>query len=233
MIAIVLSLHKSEVENVRYTGAMVKTSRTNAPPRDRLMAAAGLFYTEGIRAVGVNRLLEEARTPIMSLYRHFGSKDGLVEAFLRDKDSRVRAKFERQVNRLADNGRDRVLAVFDVLGEVIADPAYRGCTFINVAVEMADPEHPFVEIAISHKNFVRQSFSRYLAEAGLRETEPLATQLLMLMNGVFVSAQMHPNGKDAALQGRMAAEALLDAALNAQANSVNGSAVASRGDVGG
>jgi len=80
---------------------------------------------------------------------------------------------------------------------------------------------------------VRQSFSRYLAEAGLRETEPLATQLLMLMNGVFVSAQMHPNGKDAALQGRMAAEALLDAALNAQANSVNGSAVASRGDVGG
>ena len=49
------------------------------------MAAADLFYTEGIRAVGINRLLEEAQTPIMSLYRIFGSKEGLVEEFLRDK----------------------------------------------------------------------------------------------------------------------------------------------------
>jgi hypothetical protein len=51
-----------------------------------------------------------------------------------------------------------------------------------VAVEMADSEHPFVGIAQSHKEFVRGAFTRYLTEAGLRETEPLASQLVMLMN---------------------------------------------------
>ena len=180
------------------------------------MAAAQLFYTDGIRAVGLSRLLEEAQTPIMTLYRHFGSKDGLVEAFLVDKDRRIRAKFEREVELTGETGRDRVLAMFDVLGKVIAEPEYRGCTFINVAVEMADQQHTFVDIAVSHKKLVREAFSRYLAEAGLRETEPLASQLLMLMNGVFVTAQMHSYFNEAASHARMAAETLLDAALAAQ-----------------
>jgi AcrR family transcriptional regulator len=196
---------------------MAKMAGTQAlPPRDRLLGAAQLFYTEGIRAVGVDRLTETARTPVMSLYRHFGSKEGLVDAFLRDTDRHVRAKFQHEVERLASTGKGRVLAAFDVLGAVVADPEYRGCTFINVAVEMADPHHPFVEIAVAHKVFMRGIFERYLAEAGVRDTEPLATQLLMLMDGVFVRAQMHPDDETTAVQARRAAEVLLDAALVAQ-----------------
>lgn len=191
--------------------------KTSAPgPRQRLMAAADLFYTEGVRAVGINRLLEEAQAPIMSLYRIFGSKEGLVEEFLLDKDKRVRALFEREVERLADTPKERILAMFDVLGQLIAKADYRGCTFINVAVEMADTEHPFVRIAVAHKDFVRESLSAHLADAGIRETEPLATQLLMLLDGVFVSAQMHANHEHTARQGRMAAEVLVNAALAAQ-----------------
>lgn len=186
------------------------------------MAAADLFYTEGIRAVGINRVLEEAQTPIMSLYRIFGSKEGLVEEFLREKDDRIRALFEREVERIAETPMERVLAMFDVLGQVIAQPDYRGCTFINVAVEMADSDHPFVGIVQSHKEFVRDVFARYLSEAGLRETEPLASQLLTLMNGVFVTAQIQSNYKEIAVQGRMAAQILVDAAFAAQADGSRG-----------
>jgi AcrR family transcriptional regulator len=199
----------------RYHCGMATKTKVKEP-RQRLMTAAELFYSEGIRAVGINRVLEEAQAPIMSLYRIFGSKEGLVEEFLLDKDQRVRALIQREVEAMADTPRERVLAMFDVLGQVIARPDYRGCTFINVAVEMADPEHRFVDIAVSHKEFIREAFSTYLAGAGLRETEPLATQLLMLMNGVFVSAQMRMGDGEAALHGRMAAEVLMDAALAAQ-----------------
>jgi AcrR family transcriptional regulator len=178
------------------------------------MRAADLFYTEGIRAVGIDRVLREAGTPVASLYRLFGSKDGLIEAYLVDKDQRVRAKFEREVDKLADNGRDKALAVFDVLGAVVADAAYRGCTFINVAVEMADRDHPFTAIAVAHKQHARDLFARYLTEAGITDPEPLATQLRMLMDGVFVSTQMRAS--DAAREARAAAAVLIDAALAAQ-----------------
>jgi AcrR family transcriptional regulator len=197
---------------------MATKVKTNAAPRERLMRAAELFYSEGIRAVGINRVLDEAQAPIMSLYRIFGSKEGLIEEFLVDKDKRVRSLFEREVERIADTPKERVLAMFDVLGQLVAGSDFRGCAFINAAVEMADPEHPFVGIAVAHKEFVREAFSLYLAEAGLRETEPLATQLLMLVDGVFVSAQMHSSHEDTAQRGRMAAEVLMDAAFAAQAD---------------
>lgn len=210
------------VKNTRYTWPMAIAAKTqDKAPRERLMAAAQLFYTDGIRAVGVNRLLQEAQTPIMTLYRHFGSKEGLVEAFLVDKDRRIRAKFEREVEQAADTGRERVLAAFDFLGRLIESPEYRGCTFLNVAVEMGDQD-TFVDIAVAHKTFVREIFARYLTQAGLRETEPLATQLLILMNGVFVTAQMRSTFKDAAAQARMAAEVLVDAALAAEAKKPTG-----------
>lgn len=185
-------------------------------PRERLLSAARLFYTDGIRAVGVNRILEEAGTPIMSLYRLFGSKDGLVEEYLRHLDVSRRSLFDREINKRATAGKDKALATFDVLGRVVSAKDYRGCAFINVAVEMADPSHPFVDIAATHKNFVRERFASYLAEAGLKQTEPLATQLLMLLDGVFVGAQVRADEKDLARQARAAAEVLIDAALAAQ-----------------
>jgi hypothetical protein len=115
---------------------------------------------------------------------------------------------------LAGNGRDKALAVFDVLGAVVAEDDYRGCTFINVAVEMANRQHPFTAIAVAHKRYTRDLFARYLAEAGLAEPEVLAIQLLLLMDGVFVSAQMQVS--DAAGRAKAAAAVLIDAALAAQ-----------------
>ena len=45
--------------------------------------AEDLFYRHGIRAVGVDAIAEAAGTNKMTLYRHFGSKDDLVAAYLR------------------------------------------------------------------------------------------------------------------------------------------------------
>lgn len=196
--------------------AAIDKAESRTPPRERLMSAAELFYTDGIRAVGVNRVLEEAGTPIMSLYRQFGSKDGLVEAWLRHRDAKIRAIFKHQIEKRATTGREKALAVFDVLGHIVSADDYRGCTFINVAVEMADVHHPFVDIARAHKNFVREAFSEHLRDAGLEQPEPLATQLLMLMDGVFVGAQVRADEEDLAIQARAAAEALIDAAFAAQ-----------------
>src|SRR5688572_1275180 len=95
---------------------------TNSAPRERLMKAADLFYKEGIRAIGINRVLEESRTPIMTLYRHFGSKEGLVAAYLERRDERIREKFATEMDRRAASPREKILVVFDILREVLEDP---------------------------------------------------------------------------------------------------------------
>jgi len=183
----------------------------DVPPRDRLMSAAHLFYDGGIRAVGINRVLEEAQTPIMTLYRHFGSKEGLVEAYLERRDQRVRERIDTQVAQRATSGREKILAVFEVLGEIFAEPDYRGCAFINASVEMADADHPVSRLALRHKDAVRGRFAEYAADAGVADPEGLAVQLQLLADGACVTADMRRN-PSAAAAARAAAAALLDAA---------------------
>ncbi|WP_434096776.1 TetR/AcrR family transcriptional regulator [Streptomyces mirabilis] len=60
--------------------------------RDRLLRTAiRLFYGEGIRGVGVDRVMAEADVARGIFYRHFHGKDDLVRAYLDAADRQIRA----------------------------------------------------------------------------------------------------------------------------------------------
>src|SRR5438445_13537863 len=97
-------------------------------PRRRLLAAAGrLFYDEGVHVVGIDRLIEEAGVAKASLYTHFGSKDGLVRAYL---EEHLEARREHVAEVLAryDSPRERLLGMFADAQEALAGTAFRGCS---------------------------------------------------------------------------------------------------------
>jgi AcrR family transcriptional regulator len=195
-------------------------------PRDRLLNAADdLFYKEGIRSVGINRVLEEAQTPIMTLYRNFGSKDGLAAAYLERRGERRFEKFNTEVNRRASSPREKILATFDVLREELEQPDYRGCPFINATVEMASPDHEVSKIARHHKHVSRQWFLDLAVKAGVPDPTALALQLLMLWDGASMAPDVYGDTV-AAVYARSAAETLVDAAL--AAGRTGGAAAASR-----
>ncbi|MFE7722708.1 TetR/AcrR family transcriptional regulator [Nocardia rhizosphaerihabitans] len=188
---------------------------TNIPPRDRLLEAADeLFFKEGIRAVGINRVLEESQTPIMSLYRNFGSKDGLAAAYLERRGERQREVFLGEVERRASTPRGQILAAFDIFREDLEESDYRGCPFINATVEMASPDHEVSKIARRYKDAGRQWFAQLAAEAGASDPAGLAIQLTLLLDGAAAAAVLYrdTSGSEYA---RSTAEVLVDAALAA------------------
>jgi AcrR family transcriptional regulator len=112
----------------------VATTDARAPRERILDAASAAFYRRGIRAVGVDSVIADADVAKATLYRHFPSKDALVQAFLERRDERWRAWFADAVERLAPDPADRPLAAFDALGEWFGSEDFRGCAFINAAV---------------------------------------------------------------------------------------------------
>src|SRR3954453_10039615 len=103
------------------------TTRQRLSARERLLTAADeLFYAEGVRSVGIDRIIEHAGVAKASLYNTFGSKDELVRAYL---GGRHQARQDHITERLAqhDTPRTKLLAFFDRLVEVTADPTFRGC----------------------------------------------------------------------------------------------------------
>lgn len=181
-----------------------------------MKAASRLFYREGIRAVGVDRIAAEAHVSKMTLYRHFAAKDDLVVAVLQARDGPARALLGAAAGAAA-TPRERLLASFAMLEPWFTSAGFRGCPFMNASLELADPGHPARTVAEQHKLATRDHFAAFAREAGAPDPGGLADQLAVLFDGAIAQAQMREPA-EAARAALAAAETLVDSELGRAAN---------------
>jgi AcrR family transcriptional regulator len=128
------------------------SARYNDTTREKLLAAASwLFCHTGFQATGVDAIARRAGTAKTSLYKHFGSKDGLIEAVLEREGAAWRAWFFAEMGRITAEGEGRLLAMFDILERWFADPHFFGCPFINAAGEFDIHNTRLRKIIVAHK----------------------------------------------------------------------------------
>jgi len=177
--------------------------------RDRILATASdLFYQHGIRAVGVDLVVEKAGVAKTSLYRHFGTKDDLVVAFLQRMDEEFWKTWDEVSQQHPDDGRAELKAQLEWIGERVNQPDYRGCPQLNIAAEYPEIGHPARKFAKEHKREMRRRLKNIAEKLKSADPDQLAGQLAVLINGAFVSTPMYKPGEATTLLQR-AADALI------------------------
>lgn len=175
--------------------------------RERLLKAADeLFYAEGINTVGIDRVIEHAGVAKASLYSAFGSKDGLIRAYLLHRHGIRQARIQRHLAKHTEP-RARMLALFDSFHELITGPLWRGCPFIAATGE-ARTDETVNEVAAITRGFTRQCFLDEAIALGLADPGALADQLVLLYDGAVVAANFLD--RTAALRAREMAELVID-----------------------
>ncbi|MGW6575482.1 TetR/AcrR family transcriptional regulator [Streptomyces sp. NPDC054945] len=160
------------------------------PPRERILdAAEELFLGEGVRAVGVQAIAERAKTTKMALYRHFATKDALIEEWLRIVAAEYSTAFDRVEADYADDGRAQVLAVARFVAEGLPDVARRGCPFVNSFAGLPDPDHPARRMIEDHKVRQRRRLTAMCERAGAHAPDDVSAELTFLLEGAQISAQ--------------------------------------------
>jgi len=184
-----------------------------ASARDRLLSAANeLFYDEGVRAVGIDRVIEHAGVAKASLYSSFGSKEGLIRGYLAVRHAARRARLEAKLAAYP-TAREKLLGVFDLLAELTADPTFRGCAFLRADAEVL-PGSAVKEMSDLSRGWFRGVLLDLAQQAGATHPERLVRQLVLLYDGVTVAAQMDGN-RAAAADARALAADLIAAAIPA------------------
>ncbi|MDQ0795051.1 TetR/AcrR family transcriptional regulator [Streptomyces sp. B1I3] len=175
--------------------------------RDRLVtAAAGIFYTDGIHSVGVDRLIAAAGVTKATFYRHFPSKEDLVLAYLRLRDEAIRAEIDRAAAAASDP-RGQVASVMEWLAAEVCGPGFRGCPFINAAAEYPEPDHPVRQLVAEHRAWFRETLAGLLRAAGHPAPEAAAASLLLARDGAMVGGYL--DGSDARATLLRTADALM------------------------
>jgi AcrR family transcriptional regulator len=158
-------------------------------PRERIIdAACDLFRKHGIRGVGVDAIAEAADTNKMTLYRHFGSKDDLVVAWLREVEQAGEAAWR---NLQTAHPNDPMARIYDWVG-MAAECAVgdgRGCDMANTAIELTEMNHPARRVILEFKTRHRERLVQLCRDAGIVEGDLLADALYLLVEGARVSRQ--------------------------------------------
>jgi AcrR family transcriptional regulator len=189
--------------------------RLKPPAAERIRSTAReLFYRQGIRAIGVDEIVQRAGVTKPSLYRSFPSKDELAADCLRQYDREFWQRFEAAVAAHPDDPRAQVLAYLKGLAKRAVKPGYRGCGLTNAAVEYPLRGHPARLVAEESKHRLRRRLRVMAKQMGARSPAALADSLLLLFEGAFASAQIFGPGGPAA-RVALTAEAVIDAALAA------------------
>lgn len=175
--------------------APTMTPKRPSAARTRLIEnATRLFYEEGIHAVGVDRIIDEAAVTRATLYKQFGGKENLVLAYLRSEDQMLRAMF-------ADAGAavtapaDLVDAVIDGIAADIRLRHTRGCPFINAAAEYPDADGAVRQLIDEHREWFRSTLRAVAEGAGLDEPDDVAASLVLLRDAALVGGYLDGEGR--------------------------------------
>lgn len=172
-----------------------KKSRRNRPsPRSRLLeSATRLFTTEGIRVIGIDRILREADVAKASLYSLFGSKDALVIAYVEALDEEYRADWQKRTEDATDP-ESKILAFFDKAIEEQPAMEFRGSHFLNAAGEYprpeTDAERGIVAACVEHRSWIHSTITALLNTKNGYPSEEQASQILIFLDGGLAGARL-------------------------------------------
>lgn len=164
------------------------SASTNRVREKVLQVASDLFYREGVRAVGMTLIVERSRIAKTTIYRHFPTKDALVEAFLEREDHEFWRHWDHIVASTDGSPKEALSALCIWVGTRVSRDNYRGCPQINVAAEFTDPEHPARKIAQRHKAEMVAKLTALCRQLEISEADLRAQQIGLLFDGAFMSS---------------------------------------------
>jgi AcrR family transcriptional regulator len=160
-------------------------SPPRAPAKARILdVVTALFYSEGIRAVGVDRIISEASVTKATFYKHYRSKDNLIVEYISERHRTVRRNVDALVAE-APNPRAALNMFVEAIVDEINSPGFRGCPFINAAAEFADPEHPVRVVVTAHREWYVDTLAMLMREIGHPLPGNAADELLLARDGAL------------------------------------------------
>lgn len=156
-----------------------------APAKARILdVVTVLFYSEGIRAVGVDRIISEASVTKATFYKHYRAKDNLIVEYISERHRAVRSSVEGLISE-SENDQAALDAFVAAIIEEINSPNFRGCPFINAAAEFADPEHPVRVVVTAHREWYVDTLAMLLKGIGHPLPGNAADELLLARDGAL------------------------------------------------
>jgi AcrR family transcriptional regulator len=179
-----------------------------------LNVATHLFQTRGINSTGVDTIVATAGTTKMTLYKYFRTKEDLILEVLKQGHQDFHGWLNDQLTKSSRKPSEKLQKLFDFIEEWVTAPDFQGMAFIKASAEFPNEDNPVHRLSAEQSRQFRDYLAGLAGEAGVKDTEGLALQLSLLIEGAIQAEQMK-RGSGAVSYAKKAAKILIDSALKA------------------
>jgi AcrR family transcriptional regulator len=177
--------------------------------RQLVESATRRFYRDGFRMVGLDQILQDVGISKTAFYKHFSCKDDLMIEVLEEHNRWVQRTFSQMIRQIAgDSPRRQLEALFDVAQHMVESDDFKGCIFVNAAIEFPLPHDPAHQAAARNKLEILEMIRRIAEGAGATEPQGLAEELCLLMEGAYVTRHVTDNRRAVEIARRAAAKVI-------------------------
>ncbi len=170
-----------------FEASTIEVTRTTqrAPAKGRILDTANeLFYEDGIRNVGVDRIISASSVTKATFYKHYRAKDNLIVEYISSRHEQVRSDLEAIIA-TAPDARAALRRFIIAIVDDIDSPQFRGCPFINAAAEFPEAAHPVRKVVTAHREWYVETLSKLLREFGHPAPGDGADELLLARDGAM------------------------------------------------
>jgi AcrR family transcriptional regulator len=150
-----------------------------------LDTADELFYNDGIRIVGVDRLISVSSVTKATFYKHYVSKDRLIVSYIAGRHRAVQEHVDAIIAS-STNPESALRELVASLSATILAPGFRGCAFTNAAAEFADPRHPIRILVTEHREWRNEIVTTLFAALGNAHPAEAADGFVLAIDGANV-----------------------------------------------
>ncbi len=174
---------------------------TLAPAKQRILDTADrLFYDEGIRAVGIDRLIAVSSVTKATFYKHYGSKDRLIVEYIAYRHLQTAEAIDAAAQ-ATDDPEQLLRDIAALQARSIGAPGFRGCPFLNAATEFTDASHPVRRAVEQHREWFHDLLEALLRDLGHPLAGDAADDLVLAHDGAMLGGYASdPIAAAAALQ---------------------------------
>jgi AcrR family transcriptional regulator len=164
--------------------------------RERILkVATELFNQHGVRAVGLQQVIDETGLGKSLLYREFPSKDDLVVAWLHQMRAVWWESTGKVIARYPGDPARQLLGIVEMVRDDVSAKGYFGCVYHNTSAEFRDPQHPGHQESVQHAREIRKQLRDLAKAASVDNPNELADQLLLIVDGIYASGSvLGPSG---------------------------------------
>jgi AcrR family transcriptional regulator len=168
----------------------VDMARTAAEgTRERILDVAGqLFYSRGVRAVGLSQIIDEAKCGKNLLYGHFSSKEELVAAYLDAEVGLREGQAEQALTRAGDDPRDQIVALTAFIASCVDESGFRGCAMRNYVAECPGDNGAAMQVAHAYLDTARARIERLVRKTGVARPSEVAERVWLVHDGLYAMA---------------------------------------------